>query len=89
MFVPCPVGQCEGIVFCPLQCFVADDAGALAGDNKIRRAGSVAMSFRVLARTEQLNATTERWERVSAGPRSDIFQGHAVVRASGLISERA
>ena len=73
----------------PFQRLVADDGRALAADDKIGRARSVAMLFRVLARPEQLNPTTKRPERTPAGHWIHIFQRHAVVGTARLIGQRA
>src|SRR5690349_58114 len=76
-------------MLCPLQCSVADNTDALTGNDKIRCARSVAMFFRLLPRTKQLNSTAERSKCVSASHRINIFQRHTIVRTPGLISERA
>src|SRR6266403_1564617 len=89
MLVPRPIGNREAVMLVPFQHLVADDARALATDDKIGRARSVPMLLRVLARPEQLNPAAERPERTAAGHWIHILQRHAVVGTARLIGQRA
>src|SRR5438445_4827717 len=89
MLVPRPIGNREAVMLVPFQQLVADDARALAADDKIGRARSMPMLFRVLARPEQLNPAAERPERTTAGHWIHVFQRHAVVGTAWLIGQRA
>src|SRR5688572_24953701 len=89
VLVPRPIGNREAVMPVPFKRLVADDGRALAADNEISRARRMPMLFCVLARSEQLNPTAKRPERVPAGHGVHIFQRNTVVRTAGLIDKSA